>query len=289
MSLPWLYCWVASSSLVSGALLPSPPHITAREWREGLAMDSYPSSDTKLVGSCLGTPSSTPQQQLRQLLQILVDRRWPNSQVVYHLEESLLPQDRLVVTRAMQVIEDISCVRFVPYNPEKHLLSVSISRDCPCNPYKKSCKFIGAAANVGPLPHGIGRLIITGACLEPSNPRSIGLITHELFHTLGISHLQERADRDLYVSINWFNIQLFSLFNFKWNPFYAAEGIPYDCDSIMHYDDSAFSNGRGPTMTARDPEHCDLRHPLTNHPTSGDEALLNKAYNCDRPVEYSEP
>ena len=34
-------------------------------------------------------------------------------QVVYHLEESLLPQDRLVVTRAMQVIEDISCVRQV--------------------------------------------------------------------------------------------------------------------------------------------------------------------------------
>ena len=32
---------------------------------------------------------------------------------MYHLEESLLPQDRLVVTRAMQVIEDISCVRQV--------------------------------------------------------------------------------------------------------------------------------------------------------------------------------
>ena len=99
MSLPWLYCWVASSSLVSGALIPSPPHITSREWREGLAMANYPSSETKvnynslllfiafmtsmtqLVGSCLGTPSSTPQQQFRQLLQVLVDRRWPNSQV----------------------------------------------------------------------------------------------------------------------------------------------------------------------------------------------------------------
>ena len=28
-----------------------------------------------------------------------------------------------------------------------------------------------------------------------------------------------------------------SLLNFKWNPFYKPQGIPYDCSSLMHYDD----------------------------------------------------
>ena len=33
-----------------------------------------------------------------------------------------------------------------------------------------------------------------------------------------------------------------SLLNFKWSPFYKPQGIPYDCSSLMHYDDQVNSH-----------------------------------------------
>ena len=33
------------------------------------------------------------------------------------------------------------------------------------------CPFVGAFASLGPLPHGVGRLTITGACLQPGDPK----------------------------------------------------------------------------------------------------------------------
>ena len=33
-----------------------------------------------------------------------------------------------------------------------------------------------------------------------------------------------------------------SLLNFKWSPFYKPQGIPYDCSSLMHYDDQVHSH-----------------------------------------------
>lgn len=280
LAVPLLLCLAAPAA---ASLLPGPAHLTPRELAR--AAGPPPRALGPPAGACLGVPAHS----LRQLWGVLVNRRWPGGQVAYHLDPSLLPQDRAVVAEAMHLIQAVSCVRFVPYNPRKHLLSVTISRDCACNPYRKSCPFKGALASVGPLPHGVGRLVITGACLQPGTQRSVGLIIHELFHTLGFPHLQERADRDLHIKINWFNIELFSLINFKWNPWYKADGIPYDCSSLMHYDDLAFSNGAGPTMTARDPATCSL-HKQSNLITRGDEALLRKAYNCDRwPVQYKVP
>ena len=37
-------------------------------------------------------------------------------------------------------------------------------------------------------------------------------------------------------------------------------GVPYDCDSIMHYGAETFSRGlQKPTMEAKLPKECDLR------------------------------
>ena len=87
---------------------------------------------------------------------------------------------------ALQLITLFS--RFVPYKEDKHPLWLNISRNCACNPYDKryqppslpntfhplcififSCQFIGAFANIGPLPGG--RLVISGACLDPKDTR----------------------------------------------------------------------------------------------------------------------
>jgi len=262
--------------------LNQPHGLTAREWLEGIMTPLGAPSKQEM--ECLGSDDLF--EQTKEIVQVLVKRTWPKNTVPYMLDASLLSGDRLVVAKAMHIIQSVSCIRFVPYLQHKHPLWVNISRNCPCNPYKASCDFIGAFANIGPLPGG--RLVISGACLHPSDPKSVRLITHELFHSLGILHHHERVDRDLYIKINWLNIRLFSLLNFKWNPFYLPQGIPYDCQSIMHYKEDAFAKRRGvPTITARDPESCNLTCP-SFRPTQADVDLLRIKYNCPKPSKYKQ-
>jgi hypothetical protein len=71
------------------------------------------------------------------------------------------------------------------------------------------------------------------------------VIIHELYHALGFWHEQSRPDRNAYVIINNGNIQGGAEFNFFLNPVAGTYG-PYDFDSIMHYDQCAFSIGCPP-------------------------------------------
>ena len=67
-------------------------------------------------------------------------------------------------------------------------------------------------------------------------------MVHELFHALGMWHEQSRVDRDGYVQINIENIESGFASQFAIVPSALTNG-PYDLDSIMHYNQFAFSNG----------------------------------------------
>lgn len=43
------------------------------------------------------------------------------------------------------------------------------------------CPYVGAFASIGPLPNGIGRLTITGACLQPGDPKYENKICYQTF------------------------------------------------------------------------------------------------------------
>ena len=60
-------------------------------------------------------------------------------------------------------------------------------------------------------------------------------IQHEFTHALGVWHIQNRPDRDQYVTINWSNIPQSSNINFKLMPDLETYGIPYNGRSVMHY------------------------------------------------------
>ena len=66
-------------------------------------------------------------------------------------------------------------------------------------------------------------------------------VFHELFHTAGFAHEQQRADRDYYVIINENKIPNNLMNNFKRIPTYDRYGGmsflygKYDMCSIMHY------------------------------------------------------
>jgi hypothetical protein len=69
-------------------------------------------------------------------------------------------------------------------------------------------------------------------------------IVHELLHCLGFYHEQERPDRDNFIQVNCANVQggcSGTLFNNNFALLSAITLGTYDFDSVMHYDQCAFS------------------------------------------------
>lgn len=70
------------------------------------------------------------------------------------------------------------------------------------------------------------------------------IIAHEIGHSLGYLHEQCRADRGFFIQINTANIQAGQADQFcavSSSPALSSFYGPYDFDSVMHYDDCAFS------------------------------------------------
>ena len=60
---------------------------------------------------------------------------------------------------------------------------------------------------------------------------------HEIGHTLGLYHEQNRPDRDQHVSIMWNNIQPSNYLQFEENTWTEASiyNTTYNTGSVMHY------------------------------------------------------
>jgi hypothetical protein len=68
-------------------------------------------------------------------------------------------------------------------------------------------------------------------------------------HALGFEHEQTRYDRDMYVEIQWENIQTSQEHNFEKNPrTYAYPIREFDFLSLMMYTLDAFGVGGKPSM-----------------------------------------
>lgn len=111
----------------------------------------------------------------------------------------------------------------------------------------------------------------------------VGVIMHELMHSIGIWHEQSRMDRDNYVEVLWSNIK-----PGKENNFLKYEhgkldtlNLPYDYDSIMHYDRYLFSvDGKRPTIIARGKAWKKLGGQLRGTLSGNDVKEIRALYNC---------
>jgi len=76
---------------------------------------------------------------------------------------------------------------------------------------------------------------------------------HEIGHVVGFWHEQSRPDRDDYINIHYDNILPWLRRNFDKQTQIDSLGITYDFNSIMHYDEFAFSSNGERTMSSKEP------------------------------------
>lgn len=160
--------------------------------------------------------------------------RWPNCQIPYEIDPALPNQAR--VTDAIAHWEQNTPFRFplrTPANAGTYTNYVRFSDQSGCWSY------VGMQGNQQIISLGTG-------C-------SMGNAIHEIGHAVGLWHEQSREDRDLFVTINWANIQSGMAAQFNQHITDGDDLGGYDYGSIMHYPRTAFSANGQETITPTDP------------------------------------
>lgn len=144
---------------------------------------------------------------------------WPNGVVPYILDDNVSATNQQRALDAMAEIEAIADVDWRPY----------VAGDTAWVRIRNSTRNNSAVGRQG------GEQI-----LNMTSWTNKFIIVHEMYHALGFWHEQSRADRALYVIINYGNIQSGQSGNFDIRPNGGEYGA-YDFDSLMHYDKCSFS------------------------------------------------
>ncbi|KAJ7393766.1 hypothetical protein OS493_003425 [Desmophyllum pertusum] len=107
-----------------------------------------------------------------------------------------------------------------------------------------------------------------------------GDVAHEIAHALGFYHEQSRPDRDEYVTINWDNIVESEKVNFaKYGPSRIDSlGVDYDYNSLMHFEETAFSKNGQPTII---PKQAGVTIGQRDGPSALDIKQMNLLYKCN--------
>eukprot|EP00731_Ephydatia_muelleri_P024654 Em0016g925a len=148
--------------------------------------------------------------------------KWPGSVLPYTISDTLGEPGKAVVAAAIDAYTKQSCVKIRPWAGERDYVTFTRGTSC--------------SSNIGRI--GLQQFINIGSDCEVA-----GKVMHEIYHALGRWHEHCRPDRDLYVKINEKNIIPGDLSDFTIvnSAYTTVQGLPYDFDSIMHYEATAFS------------------------------------------------
>ncbi|CAH2245697.1 astacin-like metalloendopeptidase [Pelobates cultripes] len=193
-----------------------------------------------------------------------VDCFWPVSQngmvlVPYVISSAYTDIYKYIITESMKQMELMSCVKFVQRSTEWDYISIESGSGCS-----------SGVARQG------GKQTIS---LSMSSCMATGSIQHELMHSLGFYHEQSRTDRDNYVEIRWQYITEGKQGNFIIENANNMS-LPYDYASVMHYQNTAFTNTPGQaTIVAKGNPSLQFGQSTGMSPL--DVIKLNKLYNCN--------
>jgi Astacin (Peptidase family M12A)/Galactose oxidase, central domain len=191
---------------------------------------------------------------------------WPDGVVPYEFDANVTASNRTAMRAAMNALESVAAVHFVVRTGAGNHLHCQDSG--------------GNNSQVG--------MVGGSQIVNIYNWDYQYIMCHELSHALGVWHEQSRPDRNDYVTINTGNIIQGLGYNFDVED--AAMQGPYDFDSIMHYDQFAFSSNGEPTITVLPPNEqwADLIGQLS-HLSAGDIGGLVSRYGPPAPLYWSAP
>lgn len=151
--------------------------------------------------------------------------RWPGCRIPFRIDAALPNQNR--VTDAIAHWEANTFYRFVARTTEADFVTFRVGSGCSSAVGRRGGEqFVNLAAGC-----------------------STGSTIHEIGHVVGLWHEQSREDRDLFVTINWANIQPGTEHNFNQHITDGDDVGAYDFGSIMHYSRTAFSVNGQDTIT----------------------------------------
>ena len=166
--------------------------------------------------------------------------RWPDGVVPWRFKWggfNEIPKRQAQLKEAMDAIEEVSGVRFVPRTNEEKFISVVSGGSCS--------SVIGMSG---------GEQILTLHDSAHASCWNHKTIVHEFLHALGVYHEQARGDRDQYVTIHEDMIAKGYAHNFWRRSSSTIMVGAYDFDSVMHYGPTAFSKDPYvPTITTNPP------------------------------------
>ena len=203
--------------------------------------------------------------------------RWPGGRVPYVIDTNFVAPQRVIDAMA-HIRTNAAGVSFSPKNSwDNTWVRFSNSTD------PNFCGKSPVGVQGGPFGDN-GVLINTD-----TNRCGMGVVVHELLHTLGFYHEQSRCNRDNYVQILSDNIQSGYSDQFDKICFPAVDLESYDESSIMHYDSHAYGkivNG-SPLQTIRSLRGLESLMGQRNGVSDIDVFTLDDMYQPYAPMIYS--
>uniref|UniRef100_A0A8C1I6Z8 Metalloendopeptidase n=1 Tax=Cyprinus carpio TaxID=7962 RepID=A0A8C1I6Z8_CYPCA len=147
--------------------------------------------------------------------------------VPYVISSQYTPHELQVIERGLRSFADVSCIRFVPREGQRHYLYIMSHSGCYSYLGRQSGGQVVSLQRHGCVYHRT--------------------VQHELLHALGFHHEQNRSDRDKHIKILYENIQPAQRYNFMRRETNNL-ATPYDYNSVMHYRRKAFSRNKKATM-----------------------------------------
>lgn len=158
--------------------------------------------------------------------------RWANGVVPYVISGSFnAAQQQMILDAMAHISANVPGVTFQPRGSQSSYASFT--------PHASACNSpVGRQGGSQIINLGPGCFVL-------------GIVVHEILHTLGMWHEQSRCDRDTYITVNSANVQSGQLHNFDKKCSGNTSVFAYDEGSIMHYAAYAFSGNGLPTITSK--------------------------------------
>ena len=235
--------WIALAVLAACALGAGPAR-GADKAPDGTPVTGIPDGYVLTEGDILVRTSELVSAGSRKYATFQADKLWPGGVVPYALDPSVSGVQARVdsILAAMDSLMTAkygSAITFVPRTNQADYIY-----------------YIDGGGNFSPVGKQGGRQDIHVVSWGTTT-----VICHETMHAVGFWHEQSRPDRDTYVTINLQNVcQTCCSGNSCNSNFVIVPGSttygPYDFDSVMQYDQCAFSMGTCPgseTITVNQP------------------------------------